>query len=205
MLSEFRTLAEPLIRREDRTIAEIDRFQAEADPVSRLEAQCDRLGQQQRLDVTPDERSAVTTRLVEIRSHLRDARHERQVNNAFDRYTTPRWDQARATRIATVRHEILTEPPQWILEELQRRDLAGDLARVDARALADGFIATALAAEGHHDPVPKPTAEPPADAQLRPTPSHLRDVTRGWPPTAAWPLGLRGWRAAGSVRREGPS
>ena len=165
VLAEFRTLAGPLIRREDRTIAEIDRLEAEADPVSRLEARCNRLGQRQRLDLTPDERSAVTTELVEIRSQLREARHERQVNKAFDRYTTARWDEARAARIATVRHDILTEPPQWILDELHRRDIAGELTQAVAGALAHEFIATALGAEGHDGPVPESTAEPPVGAR----------------------------------------
>ena len=115
----------------------------------------------------------MTTELVEIRSQLRDARHERQVNNTFDRYTTPRWDEARTARIATVRHDILTEPPQWILEELQRRDIAGNLIHVDARALAHEFIAAALAAEGHHGPVPEPTAPPPVHAQLPTRPDAI--------------------------------
>jgi hypothetical protein len=95
------------------------------------------------------------------------------VNNAVDRYTAASWDEARAARIATVRHDILTEPPQWILEELQRRDVAGYLTRVDAHVLAHEFIATALAAEGHHDPVRESTSQPPVPAQLPARPDAI--------------------------------
>ena len=106
--------------REDRTLAEIDRREVDSDPVRRLESRRDVLLQQTRLALTADERIAVTTAMDRIGKQLRSARRQARSEAAFIRYGASMWDQIRSARRATVRHDVLSDPPEWALERLLR-------------------------------------------------------------------------------------
>ncbi len=162
-LDQLRVLAPALDTREDRTLAEIDHAEAQADPVLQLEARRDHL--QQLVDVaSPTEAEAVGAELATITVELRDTRRAHRVDASFERYTSTTWDGARTTRIATLTHDVLTTRPTWVVDELRRQHDMGQLGGRDIRSVADELIARAVATD-HGQIAPtgiEPTSQEPA-------------------------------------------
>jgi hypothetical protein len=146
VLDQLRTLAPELETREPRTLAELDRAEALADPMRQLEARRDHL---ERLTAaaTPVETEAVHAELASVTTELREARRARRVESSFERYSDTTWDAARTTRVATLAREVLTTQPTWVVDELRRRHANGQLNAHDIRSLADELVAKAVTAD----------------------------------------------------------
>lgn len=162
-LDQLRALAPPLDTREDRTLAEIDHAEAQADPVQQLEARCDHLQQLANV-ASPTEAEAVRAELATVTVELRDARRSRRVDTSFERYAPTTWDAARTTRVATLTRDVLTTQPAWVVDELRRQHDNGQLNARDIRSVADELIARAVATD-HGQIAPtgiEPTSQEPA-------------------------------------------
>jgi hypothetical protein len=166
-LDQLRVLAPTLDTREDRTLAEIDHAEAQADPVLQLEVRRDHL-QQLAAVASATEADAVRAELATVTIELRDARRAHRVDTSFERYTPTTWDTARTTRVATLTHDILTTQPTWVVDELRRRHDTGQLGTRDIRSLADELVARAITADHGQiaptgieptSPAPAPTIE----------------------------------------------
>ncbi|MDW3212625.1 MAG: MobF family relaxase [Ilumatobacteraceae bacterium] len=161
-LDQLRALATTLDAREDRTLAEIDHAEAQADPVRQLEARRDHF--QHLVDVaSPTEAEAVRAELATITVELRDTRRARRVDTSFERYAPTTWDAARTTRVATLTHDVLSTQPAWVVDELRRQHDNGQLVTRDVRSLADELVARAITTDNGIEPVvteptgPQPT------------------------------------------------
>ncbi len=149
MLNQLRLLAPDLDRREQRTLAELDRQADELDPVRRLEARADQLERLAHQTVSSAERDALRTELFTLGTQLRQARRERAVQQIFDRYLPNPIDDARATRIATLAHDVLTTAPPWITDHLRQLHDDHQLTRIDTVELATVVIQVAAHLDLH--------------------------------------------------------
>jgi hypothetical protein len=141
VLGQLRAMAVAPEEREERSLAEIERTRLESDPAHRIELRLARL--QHLLDATNDveERRAVLQEIADHRTDLRAARAERAVDSAMASYTT---DGPRARRVATLRHDVLTLQPEWLVDELVNLDASGTLAAASLRAIADRLVQRAI-------------------------------------------------------------
>ena len=153
MLEQLQALAVQPDEREERTLAEIDRLEIDSDPVRRLESRRDHLLQQTQLTVTDDERLAVTTELDHVGDQLRTARRQARSDAAFARYGASTWDQARAARRATVRHDVLSDLPSGSSTSAPPRR-ARSAGATDPVRLADEIVRGALDKEHRGSPIP---------------------------------------------------
>jgi hypothetical protein len=142
VLDQLRAMAIPPEQREERSLAEIERTRLESDPAHRIEQRLTRL--QHLLDTANDgeERRAVLQEITECRTELRPARAERAVDSAMASYAT---DSPVGRHIATLRYDVLTSPPEWLVDELVRLDASGALAAEPLQAIADRFVQRAIA------------------------------------------------------------
>ena len=167
VLDQLRLFAPDLDRREERTLAELDRQAAEMDPVRRLEARRDQLQRLAHQTVSSADQEALHQELVTLGAELRQARRERAVEQVFDRYLPNPIDDARATRITTrittLAHDVLTTPPAWLIDHvLDLRD-NHQLTSVDHVELATRIIQVAAHLELHGQlPATWPAPTPPA-------------------------------------------
>jgi hypothetical protein len=147
VLEELRSTARPPSFREDRTLAEIDREAAAADPVRAIETRRNQLQAMASRVVTPAERETVDEELRHLTEELRSSRRARLVDKTFDRYTQSPANEAHAARIATIGAEVLTTQPDWVVDHLRslhERDL---LRTCDIPQLAASIVAAAAEAE----------------------------------------------------------
>ena len=145
-LEKLRALAPTLDAREERTLAEIDRAEAQADPVRQLEARRDHL-RELTAAATTAEAEAVRSELAAVTLELRNTRRARRIDSTFERYFPTTWDTARTTRATTVAHDVLTTQPSWVVDELLRQHAHGQLTTRDTRTLADELVVKALNAD----------------------------------------------------------
>jgi hypothetical protein len=162
VLDQLRSLAPELNAREQRTLAQLDEAEAQADPVRQLEARRDHL-QQLVAAATPVEVEAVRDELIGVTTELRDARRAQRVESSFERYSGTTWDAARTTRVATLAHEVLSTQPSWVVDNLRRQHERGQLTTSDIHSLAEELVAKAVTADrGGAEPtaLEPPTTEP---------------------------------------------
>ena len=119
VLDQLRRLAPKLDRREERSLAELDRQEADSDPVRRLETRRDHLHQLATRVALPAEKQAIDQERTAVDAQLRAARRERVVQQTFDRYQPNELETARATRVATLAHDTLTTQPTWVVDRLR--------------------------------------------------------------------------------------
>jgi hypothetical protein len=152
VLDALRALAPEIVNREDRTLAEIDRAERDANPVQRLEAQREHL-RKLATAATATERSAIEAQLAQVGDELRAARRERQVESAFNRYATSPWDSARDARTTTVAHILLTTQPPWLIDAVRHLRDEGQLNVEDLPSLASNLVHRAAAEDRGLPPV----------------------------------------------------
>lgn len=163
MLDQLRSLAPGLDVREQRTLAQLDEAETQADPVRQLEARRDHL-QRLAAGVSAVDAEVVRAELAGVTAELRDARRAQRVESSFERYSGTTWDAARTTRVATVAHDVLTTQPAWVVDEIRRLRDQGQLGTRDIRSLADDLVAKAIAADrgGTEPSAPEPALPEPA-------------------------------------------
>ncbi len=146
VLDALGAIAPEIETREDRTLAEIDRAEADANPVHRLE---DRREHLRSIAVLTNvaERAAIEAELTEVGDQLRAARRERQVESTFNRYTTSPWEALRAARITTLAHDLLPTQAPWLLEAVRQLHDEGQLTTEDVPSLAGNLVRQAVAQE----------------------------------------------------------
>jgi hypothetical protein len=163
VLEQLRQLAPHLDAREERTLAELDRQEADNDPVRRLEARRDNLLQLATRATSTGERDAAESELIAITRQLREARRERAIQHTFDRYLPNETDAARATRITTLAHDTLTTQPTWVIDHIRRLHDNQQLKHCDVVDLATQIThaAASIDLHGHIADIqtePRPTA-----------------------------------------------
>jgi conjugative relaxase-like TrwC/TraI family protein len=173
VLDELRELAPQLDEREERTLAELDRLEIDADPVRHLEARRAELSELSHR-ATPIEREALDAQLDRIGAELREARRARAIDEAFARYTTTPIDDARATRIATLTHDTLTSQPTWLIDGIRTLHENNQLSTRDVPDLATRSV-EAAAQQDRHGHLPEQWMEP---ASVRPV-AQTADVKLG--------------------------
>jgi conjugative relaxase-like TrwC/TraI family protein len=153
VLDQLRRLAPQLDAREERSLAELDRLEIESDPVRKLEARRTHLRQIAE-QATPIVQEAIDNELATLSRDLRAARRSRTLNAAFDRYGPNPVDDARATRIATLAYDTLTNQPGWLVDEIRNLHEKGQLNTRDVAALATR-ITHAVVHQDRHGHLPE--------------------------------------------------
>ena len=141
-------------RREERSLAELDRDAVANDPVRRLEQRLRHLGHLGVRAATDVEREAIDAEIETARGELRAARREARVDELFARYGADHTTAARERRALTIAHDTLTAPPTWVVEHLCRLHDAGRLGatRVDDIVTRVVHAAAHLDQHGHLPP-----------------------------------------------------
>jgi hypothetical protein len=142
--------ASPPPSREQRTLATLDQEAAANDPVRQAKAKIHDLDQLAIRVSTSAERAAVEDALREARVELRQARREQRIDDVFARYGGSAHDDACERRRLTVGYDVLTDPPDWVVEQLRRLHDDGRLGatRIDALATRIGDAAVHLDRHG---------------------------------------------------------
>jgi conjugative relaxase-like TrwC/TraI family protein len=170
VLEQLRQLAPRLDAREERTLAELDRQEADSDPVLKLEGRRAHLRRLAGRTASPGEHDVIKTELASLNDQLRTARREQSLQQAFDRYLPTATDEARATRITTLAHDTLTAAPAWVVEHIRYLHDNDQLTTCDIPTLATR-ITKAAAYHDLHGQLPAPWIEPTVDIRLVPQPS----------------------------------
>lgn len=148
VLDQLRQLAPHLDAREERSLAELDRFEIDSDPVLKLEARRTDLRQLAE-QATPIEQEAIHSELASLSHELRAARRSRTLNEAFGRYAPSQIDDARATRITTLAHDMLTTQPAWIIDEIRDLHDKGERNTFDVADLVTRITQAAVHEDRH--------------------------------------------------------
>ncbi len=101
---------------------------------------------------------------------LREARRERTINEAFNRYLPNPTHDARATRITTLAHDTLTAQPDWVINGIRHLHDNHQLTGRDITQLATR-ITSAAAPLDLTGRLPAAWPEPPAVAVNIPQPT----------------------------------
>lgn len=133
--------------REQRTLAALDQEAAANDPVRQAEATIRGLDELAARASTSAERAAVDEAVRAARLQLRQARRERLVDDVFARYGGGAHDDAAERRMQTVGYDVLTDPPDWVVEHLRRLHGDGRLGTTRVADLATRIVEAAV----HHD------------------------------------------------------
>jgi hypothetical protein len=149
VLDQLRYYAPEPGQSEHRTLAELDRQEAEHDPVRRLGTRRDHLHQLAQQPASTAEQEAVHQELVALNSELRRARQQRIAEQTFDRYLPNPTDDARTTRIATLAADTLTNQPTWVIDHVRHLHDKHLLERADLAELATRLITTAAHLDLH--------------------------------------------------------
>ena len=160
-LDELRHHVPDIAAREDRTLAELARHEADRDPVRRIEARQRELHQLSRHALSTTEQEAFHQQLVAISDELRTARRAQAAEHAFNRYASTPIDEARTTRITTLAHDTLTNQPGWVIDHILHLHNHGQLATADTAQLATRIIAAAAHLDIHGQ-LPPAWPTPPA-------------------------------------------
>jgi hypothetical protein len=174
VLDQLRAAAPALDQREDHTLAELDRREADADPVRSLEARRDRLRRLAARVMTQAEQDAIDDEIASTITQLRSARRQRHVEHTFDRYQTNPIKRARSARIATLAADTLTAQPAWVVDHVRFLHEHHQLTTCDIAALAQSLTAAAVAGDGvGGDPAALMRTEPPTPTPIPSTAMQL--------------------------------
>jgi hypothetical protein len=149
VLDAMANAATPPPSREHRTLAALDHEATANDPVRRAQATVRDLDQLAARSSTDAERVAANEALRAARLELRQARREQQVDDVFARYGIGAHDDARERRCLTVGHDVLTDPPDWVVEHLRRLHDDGCLGATRIDALATRIVDAAVHLDRH--------------------------------------------------------
>jgi hypothetical protein len=144
MLDAMSGAAPPLERREARSLAEIDREAIANDPVRRLESEIHELDQVAARTTSTAERDAVTAAQRAAHHDLAAARRAQQIDDVFARYGADPHTDARERRALTVAHDVLTEPPSWVIDHVRRLHDNGQLSTTRLAELTTRAVSAAI-------------------------------------------------------------
>ena len=149
VLDAIASCATPPSSREQRTLAALDQEAAAKDPVRQAEATIRDLDELAARASTSAERAAVDEAMRAARLQLRQARREQRVDDVFARYGGGAQDDAIEQRRLTVGYEVLTDPPDWVVEQLRRLHDNGRLGTTRVSDLATRIVAAAVHLDRH--------------------------------------------------------
>ena len=133
VLDAMASAASPPPSREHRTLAALDHEATVNDPVRQAQARVHDLDQLAARASTSAEQAALHEALRAARLELRQARREQRVDDVFARYGIGAHDDACERRRLTVGHDVLTDPPDWVVEHLRRLHDDGRLGATRSR------------------------------------------------------------------------
>jgi hypothetical protein len=149
VLDAMASAASPPPVREDRTLAALDQEAAENDPVRQAQAKVSDLDQLAARASTHAEQAAIDEALRAARLELRQARREQQVDEVFARYGAGAHAGAVERRRLTVGYDVLTEPPEWVVEHLRRLHDDGRLGTTRVADLVTRVVDGAVYLDRH--------------------------------------------------------
>ncbi len=149
VLDAVASCASPPRAREQRTLATLDQQAAANDPVRQAEAKFRDLDRLAPRASTSAERAAVEEALRAARLELRQARREQHIDNVFARYGGSAQDDAIERRRLTVGYDVLTDPPDWVVEQVRRLHDDGRLGTTRVSDLATRIVAAAVHLDRH--------------------------------------------------------
>ena len=149
VLDAVASCASPPRAREQRTLATLDQQAAANDPVRQAAAKIRDLDQLAPRASTSAERAAVEEALRAARLELRQARREQHIDDVFARYGGSAQDDAIGRRRLTVGYDVLTDPPDWVVEQLRRLHDDGRLGTTRVSDLATRIVAAAVHLDRH--------------------------------------------------------
>ncbi len=170
MLDAMSGAAPPLAQREDRSLAEIDREAIANDPVRRIESQIDELDQLAARTTSTAERDAVTAAQRAARHDLAAARRAQQIDDVFARYGADPHTDARERRALTIAHDVLTEPPSWVIDHVRRLHDNGQLSTTRLAELTTRVVTAAIELD-QHGRLPNDWESRPMQAPVRVVPA----------------------------------
>lgn len=141
--------ATPPPAREQRTLAALEQESAANDPVRHAEATIRDLDELATRASTSAERAAVDEAVRAARLQLRQARRERLVDDVFARYGGSAHDAAVERRMHTIGYDVLTDPPDWVVEHLRRLDDTSQLSTTRVSDLATRIVEAAAHLDRH--------------------------------------------------------
>jgi hypothetical protein len=175
VLDELASSAPSASPREERTLAALDQNATTTHPVHQAEAKVRDLDELANRAGTDAERVAVDEALRFARLELRQARREQRIDGVFARYGSSPHDDAVERRRLTVGYDALTNPPDWVVDQLHRLHDNGDLGATRVDELATRIAAAAVHLDRHGHLPEHWTAIGPRPA-TRPVPVVVIDV-----------------------------
>jgi conjugative relaxase-like TrwC/TraI family protein len=149
VLDAMANTASPPPLREQRTLAELDREAAANEPVRRAEAKVRDLDRLAARTATIAERAAVDEARRVARVELRQARREARIDAVFARYGGSAHDGSIERRRLTVGYDVLTDPPDWVIEHLRQVHVDGRLGTTRVADLATRVVEAAVHLDRH--------------------------------------------------------
>ena len=169
-LAALAQLAPTLDHREDRSLAQIDQDAVTNDPVGQLEQQLHHLDQLA-TRATTAERSAVQAEQRAVRRELGAARRAHRADALFARYGIGDHPETRQQRAVTIAHDVLTEPPAWVIDHLTQLHNHGQLPATRPDELAALIVGAAAHLDQHgHLPHHWQNPQPMAIGRVLPAP-----------------------------------
>lgn len=141
--------AAPPPSREQRTLATLDQQAAANDPVRQAQARVRDLDQLANRVATSTERAAIDDALRAARVELRQARRDRHIDDVFARYGASAHADAIERRRLTIGYDVLTDPPDWVIEHLRRLHDNGRLGTTRVDDLATRIVVAAVHLDRH--------------------------------------------------------
>jgi hypothetical protein len=130
-------------------LATLDQEAAANDPVRQARAKIHDLDRLATRVATSTDRAAVDDALRAARLELRRARREQHIDGVFARYGGSAHDDAIERRRLTIAHDVLTDPPDWVVEHLRRLHDAGRLSATRVDGLATRIVGAAVHLDRH--------------------------------------------------------
>lgn len=144
VLDAMACTATPPPSREQHTLATLDQEAAANDPVRQAQAKIHDLDRLAARVATSTERAAVDDALRAARLELRQARREQHIDDVFARYGGSARDDAIERRRLTIAHDVLTDPPDWVIEHLRRLHDDGRLSATRLDDLTTRIVGAAV-------------------------------------------------------------
>lgn len=104
---------------------------------------------EQRTLAALDQEAAVDDALRAARFELRQARREQHIDDVFARYGANAHDDAIERRRLTVAHDVLSDPPDWVVEHLRRLHDNRHLGATRVDDLATRIVGAAVHLDRH--------------------------------------------------------
>jgi hypothetical protein len=159
LLDQLRQIPEAIIEREARSLAELDRLEADANPSIRLQRRIDELtaraaalDREARIEgqASSDRRNTLGREVRRLRIELGQLDRSHADEALLDGYAgpSPEYQRSRLIRAANVSHAALTEQPDWVIDHVRQRHHEGRLANVSLRQVVERISAEAVERDG---------------------------------------------------------